>query len=205
VNYLTEARARRLAAAAALLVSGALVTGCGSASGGPANPGPGNQQPGNQGAANPTPAASTLASCSSYPGAKSCYLITVTAAGARAFHGTDTVPNSTACPDVLAGKAGTNAGEVQLSAPVFLTGPVAAFDVYLDRYHGPGVYSTASQDASVMFLIGSSEYSDSGAGSAVSARAGADGSVSVVFTKLASSATPNATITGQAQFTCRNA
>ena len=94
---------------------------------------------------------------------------------------------------------------MQLSAPTFITGPNAAFSLYLEQYHGPGVYSSASNDACVMFLIGSSEYGMSGSGGAVSARAAADGSVSIVFTNLASSAASAATLTGQAQFTCRNA
>ncbi len=102
---------------------------------------------------------------------------------------------------MLARLAGSNAGEVHFSVPVFLTGPVAAFDAYLDRYHGPGAYSTASNDASVTFIIGTVVY---GSASAVSAVAAADGSVSVRFTRLVSSAGPAKTISGQAQFTCRN-
>jgi hypothetical protein len=89
---------------------------------------------------------------------------------------------------------------------VFLTGPSAgAFTVFLDSYHGPGTYSLAGNDASVMFLIGSTQYSATGSGSAFSAAAGADGSVAVSFTKLASGAAQARTISGSAQFTCKNA
>ncbi len=129
----------------------------------------------------------------------------MTASGAQNFHGTDTVPNQQACGSVLAQDASANGGEVQLSAPTFVTGPVGAFTVFLDSYHGPGTYTLASNDASVMVLIGNTQYSATGAGSTISAVAAADGSVSVSFTKLASSAGSSQTISGHAQFTCQNA
>jgi hypothetical protein len=196
------ALARRLAAATTLiLMLGAALTGCGPGNGSPvssAAPGPATR-PAGAGSGS-----SALASCSSYPGAKSCYFLTVTAAGAQAFHGTDTIPNLEPCGAVLSHDAASNAGEVQLSAPVFITGPVAAFYTYLDKYHGPGTYTTAGSDADVQFLLGTEQYDASGSGSAVTAVAGANGSVSVTFTKLAGSAGPAKNISGHAQFTCRN-
>lgn len=197
------ARAPRHAAATTLiLMLGAALAGCGSGNSSPissAAPGPASSSAG-AGSGN-----GALASCSSYPGAKSCYFLTVIAAGAQAFHGTDTMPNEETCGAVLSHDAASNAGEVQLSAPVFITGPVAAFYTYLDKYHGPGTYTTAGSDADVRFLIGTTEYDASGSSSAVRAVAGANGSVSVTFTKLAGSAGPAKTISGHAQFTCRNA
>lgn len=144
-------------------------------------------------------------SCASYPGAKSCYHVTVTASGAQAFDGTDTVPNQQACQAILARDAGGDGGEVQLSVPVFLSGPTAAFSAFLDRYHGPGTYSTAASDAGVQFVIGTTEYDPAGPDSAVSAATDAAGSVSVTFTKLVSAADPSRTISGRATFTCQDA
>lgn len=186
--------AARVAAVSFTVMIGAWLAGCSS----------GGATSGGAPAAT-APAGGALSSCSSYPGAKSCHFITVTAAGAQTFHGTDTVPNQQACSSVLAQNSSSHSNEVQLSAPVFLTGPAAAFNVFLDSYHGPGTYSSASNDVSIVFLIGPTQYSSPGPGGSISAVASTDGSVSVSFTKLASGSDASKTISGHAQFTCRNA
>jgi len=202
-------RAARVVAVLVAIVIGATLAGCASGGNGsgPNGAGPTSHGSGSGGVGSGSGGSSgaVLSSCSSYPGAKSCNFITVSATGAQAFHGTDTVPNQQICASVLTQNASANGGEVQLSAPVFLTGPTAAFNLFLDKYHGPGTYSLTGNDASIVFLIGATQYSATGAGAAISAVASADGSVSVSFTRLASGSDPTKTISGKAQFSCKNA
>lgn len=80
-------------------------------------------------------------------------LVTVSVSGAQSFSGTDTVPNPQTCADVLGQDAASDGGAVMVSAPVLLTGPNAAFTLYLDNYHGPGTCTLAGHNASVTFLI----------------------------------------------------
>lgn len=203
MNTSTTTQATRTIAALCLLAVGAATASCSSGAAvgaaGPDAQGPGSA--GSQGGR----AGRALSSCASYGGTKSCHYVTVSASGARAFHGTDVVPNPQTCTAVLAADASANGGEVQLSAPVFLSGPAAAFNLFLNNYHGPGTYSQRGNDANITFLIGSTEYISNGPSSAVTAVAGPDGSVSVTFSKLASGSDPSRTISGTARFTCKNA
>jgi hypothetical protein len=187
------------ASAALFLVAVAAAAGCSSGAVGPSTPGPVTSRA--QGGA----ARAALSSCASYGGARSCHYITVYASGAQAFHGTDVVPNPQTCTTVLAADASDDGGEVLLSAPVFMSDPTAAVNLYLDNYHGPGTYSLGGgSDARITFTIGGTQYTPVDSSSAVTAIASQDGSVSVTFSKLASDADQSRTISGTAQFTCKN-
>jgi hypothetical protein len=153
--------------------------------------------------------------CYTGPGIASCYTMTLTVTGDQSLHGTTQMSEQYSCRQFL---SKTAAGGTEVPLPILsLNNFKDHFNASLEGWKGPGTYNLQSPHNNTSFIsvgnrggvtVGRLNYSTPVQGekkpAKVTAVVTANGAVSITFSNLALNGHPSRTVSGHAQYSCKN-
>jgi hypothetical protein len=143
------------------------------------------------------------------------YTVTLTVTGDQHLHGTMQMSEQYSCRQFLAKKA---AGGTEVPLPqIALNNFKDSFEASLEGWKGPGTYKLQSPHNNTSFIsvgnlggvtVGRQNYSTPVQGETkpanVTAVVTANGAISITFSNLALNGQPSRTVSGHAQYSCKN-